>query len=64
MAELILLVALVYILLGVVYGAYFVIKGILILDSSAVGSPWGFRLVIFPGVILLWPYLMYKVLKR
>ena len=43
---------------GVVFGLLFVTRGVARVDPSARGAGWGFRLLILPGTIALWPYLL------
>lgn len=49
--------AAVYGLLGLLFAVPFVWRGVDRVDSGARGAGWGFRVVIAPGVILLWPLL-------
>lgn len=63
MAQLILIVAGIYGSLGLLFGLWFVSMGMVRLDHAAQGSPWTFRLMIFPGVMLLWPVLLGKCLR-
>ena len=44
-------------LAGLVFAARFLPRRIERVDPSARGSGWGFRLLILPGVIALWPIL-------
>ena len=53
----------VYVLIGIVFGIYFVTKGITRLDKEAAGSPWHFRLMVYPGAVLLWSILLIKLVK-
>jgi len=46
-----------------VFAVPFVIKGVTRIDENAVGSKWGFRLIIIPGSIVFWPLLLRKWLK-
>ena len=48
---------LLYLGIGVVFGIPFVWRGVHRIDPSAPGSTWGFRLLILPGVVALWPVL-------
>lgn len=54
--------------LGVGFAVGFVAFGIGVVDPSARGAAWGFRVLIFPGVVALWPVLWWKwsmkVLRR
>lgn len=55
-----LLVALlgVYLGLGLVVGAAFVLRGVGRLDPAAANGTWGFRLAILPGSAALWPWVI------
>lgn len=46
-----------YFLIGVPFGFAFVIKGCTVVEPAAAGSGTGFRLMILPASIGLWPYL-------
>lgn len=46
-----------YLLVGLVFGIAFVIKGVGRIDPVAQAGTWGFRLVILPGVLVFWPML-------
>ncbi|MEP7109344.1 MAG: hypothetical protein ABI760_15225 [Ferruginibacter sp.] len=59
-AQLILTLVLVYLLCGFIFIIPFMIKGIVKVDEGTRGSSWGFRLVIAPGIIVLWPLLLKK----
>jgi len=50
--------------LGVIFALPFVIRGVDRVDPDARGSGWGFRLIIVPGVTLLWPLLVWRLLRR
>ena len=47
-----------YVTLGTIFGVIFVLRGAGRVDPSAIGAPWGFRLLILPGSIALWPLLL------
>ena len=64
MAEFVLLFVSAYCLGGVLYGIYFITRGVLKFDPISQGSPRGFRFIILPGTILLWPFLIYKGAKK
>ena len=55
---LILLVA--YASLGLALAVPFLAKGAARLDPGALGATWGFRLIIVPGVVALWPWLAWR----
>lgn len=57
-AEWILLGIALYATAGVVVGAAFVWTGVERVDSVAHGAPWAFRLLILPGSVALWPWLI------
>jgi hypothetical protein len=59
-AERIWLAVAVYAAAGLLFGAWFVWAGVRKLDSQAVGTGVGFRLVILPGVVALWPVVIWK----
>ena len=48
----------VYVALGVVFGVTFVWFGVKRIDSQAVGTGVGFRILIFPGSVAFWPLLL------
>ena len=48
----------VYTALGVAFALAFVTVGVKRIDSQAVGSSIGFRLLILPGSVAFWPLLL------
>jgi len=46
-----------YAALGLLFAVPFVARGIDRVDPAAAGASWGFRLVVLPGVVALWPLL-------
>jgi hypothetical protein len=46
-----------YAAIGIVFAMAFVAAGAGALDPAAKNSSWGFRLMIFPGAVALWPLL-------
>ena len=62
--ETILIIALVYLLLGVLFVIPFLIKGLTKVDQDALGSTVGFKIIIIPGVIVFWPVLLNKWRKN
>jgi hypothetical protein len=48
----------IYMLAGVAFAAAFVTVGIARVDPVATHAPWGFRLMVMPGVAALWPLLL------
>jgi hypothetical protein len=47
-----------YISLGVAFAIAFVTIGVSRVDSQAIGSSLGFRILIFPGSVAFWPLLL------
>ncbi|MFT5285462.1 MAG: hypothetical protein ACI8TQ_001627 [Planctomycetota bacterium] len=56
--ERILLVVGIYLGVGVLVAIPFVIAGAKRIDSAAATGTRGFRILIFPGAVLLWPFLL------
>ena len=59
-ARVVLAVAGGYLGAGVLFAGPFVVRGIQRIDPAAQGSTWGFRTIIVPGVVLLWPLLAWR----
>lgn len=53
-----------YILTGFLFGLYFIRRGMGKIDPSAQQTGIGFKLLIFPGVVALWPILANRLLKH
>lgn len=53
----------IYLALGFVFALLFVSKGLQRVDAAAQGMPWLARLLIFPGVVALWPLMLKKWLR-
>ena len=49
-----------YAALGIVFGIPFVWAGVQRIDPVAKGAGAGFRLIILPGVVALWPALLLR----
>ena len=47
-----------YVVLGVVFAVAFICVGVKRIDSQAVGTGVGFRILIFPGSVAFWPLLL------
>lgn len=60
-ATALLLVLAAYLLIGLVWGLWFVSSGARKLDAAAGAGPWSFKLIILPGVAALWPVLLLKI---
>lgn len=61
--ETLLLAAGIYLLGGVAFAIPFVLLGVAKIDPHAEHGSWGFRLLIIPGTILLWPLLAKRWMK-
>lgn len=53
----------VYAVIGLCFAAWFVVAGVGRLSPGAVGSGWGFRLLILPGCSALWPLLAWSLVR-
>lgn len=51
-----------YLLIGLVFGIYFVAKKIAEFDDAAKGAGFGFKLIIFLGTIPLWPFVAARII--
>lgn len=47
-----------YLLVGVAFAMFFVLRGVNSIDDSAAEGTWGFRLAILPGAVALWPLMV------
>ena len=52
-----------YLFCGLIFAIPFIAKGIAVVDAGAHGSSIGFRIIIIPGVIVFWPFLLRKWIK-
>jgi len=62
-AALVLAVLGVYLAFGVVFAIAFQTRGLAAIDNAAARGSRGFRIVITPGVIALWPILLRRWLR-
>ena len=53
-----------YLLAGMIFGLLFVTVWAGRIDPSARQTGWGFKLIILPGVVALWPVLARRLLKQ
>ncbi len=53
----------IYLAAGFVFAIPFVIKGVSKIDEGAQGAGWGFRVIIIPGTMVFWPFLLKKWIK-
>ena len=63
MIEILLIIAAIYLALGVLFVIPFLMKGLTKVDEGAHGSTMGFKIIIIPGVIVFWPVLLSKWMK-
>jgi len=54
----------IYLLFGLLFGIVFVTKLAGRFDENARNGSWGFRLMILPGSIVLWPFALWLTLRR
>jgi hypothetical protein len=54
---------LVYLAIGLAFAVAFVVMGARMIDKNVQGTGIVFRLMILPGSILLWPYLLFRWIK-
>jgi hypothetical protein len=61
--SIILILAAVYLAAGVVFAIPFVLKGVTKIDEGAHGATWGFKIIIIPGTIVFWPFLLKRWIR-
>ena len=49
----------VYFAMGLAFGIYFISIGAARIDDLLKDSKWSIRLLLFPGVVMSWPFLLY-----
>jgi hypothetical protein len=54
----------IYLLCGLLFAPPFLLMGVKHIDPHAQHGSWGFRLLILPGCVLLWPLLLHRWLGR
>ena len=64
MVEVLLIIAAIYLALGVIFVIPFLMKGLNKVDEGAHGSTIGFKIIIIPGVIVFWPVLLKSWVKN
>ena len=52
-----------YLTAGALFGALFLWRWVGRLDSAAMHATLGFRVLIFPGVVMFWPLLLIRVMQ-
>jgi len=53
----------IYFLIGLLFGIYFLFKGATKIDSLMADSKKKVRVLLFPGVVVTWPFLISKLFK-
>jgi hypothetical protein len=52
-----------YFLIGLAIAIWFCFFKVTRIDAAAAGSSMWFKLIIVPGTMLLWPFVLYKLLS-
>lgn len=52
-----------YLLIGLLFGLWFVFAGVHRVDAGMVGAKWNLRLLLLPGAMVFWVFLLVKYLK-
>ena len=63
-AKVFLIVLGLYLALGALFAIPFLLKGAAAIDEDAVEGSWGFKVLVFPGAVALWPLLGKRWLGR
>lgn len=50
--------------IGVLFSLFFFFKGAFIIDEIVADSKWTVRLLLIPGAIALWPFLLKKIISK
>jgi hypothetical protein len=53
----------IYFLVGFIFALLFAFVGVNRIDAGAKGAPTSFRLLLLPGSMAFWPYLLIKWIK-
>jgi len=56
-------ITIVYLVIGLLFSIFLYKKGMALIDENTIGSSIGFKLIIFPGILALWPFLLIKFKK-
>ena len=54
----------IYLAIGLLFSFPFVFFGARVIDPAAVGGRIGFKLLIIPGSVIFWPYLLKRWLSK
>jgi hypothetical protein len=52
-----------YAALGAAFGVFFLWKWVARFDRAAANATWGFRVLVFPGIVLFWPLFLERLLR-
>lgn len=63
-AELVVLCAGGYLCAGVFCAALLLVTGFKRIDPSAGNAPLGFKLIVLPGLVVLWPFMAWRWLRN
>jgi len=55
--------AAIYLACGALFALWFVTTGIARVDAQTKGAGWGFRALIFPGTVALWPMFVSRIVR-
>lgn len=64
LANILVMSLLIYLGIGLLFSIPFVFFGAGKIDSTAREGTWGFKLIIIPGAMALWPLLAWRWVKR
>jgi hypothetical protein len=63
MIALLLMILATHLVLGAFFASWFCLRGARRIDPHAGTGSWGFRVLIFPGAMALWPLLFSRVVR-
>jgi hypothetical protein len=63
-AQLLVQTTAIYATIGGVFATVFLWRWVGRLDSAAEHGTWGFRVLVFPGVVALWPFFIVRLIRR
>ena len=52
-----------YAAVGAVFAVFFLWKWVARFDRAAANGTWGFRVLVFPGIVLFWPLFLERLLR-
>jgi hypothetical protein len=63
-AELLVQIMGIYLSAGAAFATVFLVRWVRRLDSLAQHGTWGFRVLVLPGVAILWPLFAVRLVRR